>query len=359
MQSLTFVWMLMGFLFPQSAGTQQAAPDMDLRWKAALMTGDDQIPVFDNARKAVKVELLQLGILPGNIRELSMSAAEQVGGTLPSSSNNLQSALQSLAVREGDACIIHLTSHGTTQAFFMRTGPSITPERLNAIVDQGCGNQPTVLLISACYSGVFVHNVMLKPNRIILTAARDDLTSFGCSAENQYTYWDGCLIDYLPKVDNWKSLYVNLRKCVEAKESQSRYMASYPQAYFGNQVENLKIPAVSIAGLSPGSSRCPVSDDDTYGVSAANAIKVGLDASSGPARELQYLNALRGPAGQRMQFRLVGSTMNADKTILDVYELRYDGIEKPIRIHLDEYHFEQPKAPKGFVCAIETGLGKP
>jgi hypothetical protein len=83
---------------------------------------------------------------------------------------------------------------------------------------------------------------MQKPNRIILTAAREDRTSFGCGAENEYTYWDGCLIDSLPASDSWKSLYGNIQQCVQRKESRGRFKPSLPQAYFGPQVSDLKIP---------------------------------------------------------------------------------------------------------------------
>ena len=115
----------------------------------------------------------------------------------------------------------------------MENGPTLTPRRLNAIVEAGCGAQPTVILVSACYSGVFVHDEMLKPNRIILTAAEDDRTSFGCSSESGSTYWDSCLIDNLPKADTWKTLATGVTACVETKERRGRFRPSLPQAYPG------------------------------------------------------------------------------------------------------------------------------
>jgi hypothetical protein len=84
---------------------------------------------------------------------------------------------------------------------------------------------------------------MQRKNRIILTAARQDRTSFGCSTENEYTYWDACLIDSLPKADSWKSLYGTIQQCVQTKESGGHFKPSLPQAYFGEQVKDLKIPA--------------------------------------------------------------------------------------------------------------------
>jgi hypothetical protein len=136
-----------------------------------------------------------------------------------------------------------MTSHGSPKGFYLRRGASITPAALNTILDQTCGAQPTVVLVSACYSGIFVQPDMLKPNRIILTAARSDRTSFGCSAEENYTYWDGCLINSLPTAQTWKSLYGAINQCVTAKESKGKYRSSLPQAYFGEQVAELRIPS--------------------------------------------------------------------------------------------------------------------
>ena len=220
-----------------------------LTWKAVLMTGDDSIDTFDNARKALKNEFLQMGVLPGNIKELSMNPIERKNVSLPSSAGNLAEALGELSVGEKDACLIHMTSHGSPQGFYLRNASPMTPEMLNRILDRACGDRPTVVLVSACYSGVFARPSMQKKNRIILTAARQDRTSFGCSAENQYTYWDSCLIDSLPKAESWKSLYGSIQQCIQTKESNGHFKASLPQAYFGEEVSDLTIPKTALKAI--------------------------------------------------------------------------------------------------------------
>src|ERR1700745_512824 len=99
---------------------------------------------------------------------------------------------------------------------------------------------------------------MLKTNRIILTAARRARSSFGCSAENEYTYWDGCLIDSLPKADTWKSVYGAIQQCVQRKESKTPFQPSLPQAYFGAQVSDLKIPSTLSENLVSTKNQFPV-----------------------------------------------------------------------------------------------------
>ena len=252
MRFLTLFLLLISFLkcgsetaFAQALpGSQQASTDRasNLTWKATLMTGDDSVDVFDNARKTLKNEFLQMGVIPANIKELSMNPVERKRGSLPSSAVNLAGALRELSIGDQDACLIHMTSHGSPQGFYLRNASPITPQTLNRILDIACGERPTVVLVSACYSGVFVGPSMQKKNRIILTAARQDRTSFGCSAENQYTYWDSCLIDSLPAAESWKSLYGNIQQCVQTKESQGHFVPSLPQAFFGEQVSDLKIP---------------------------------------------------------------------------------------------------------------------
>jgi hypothetical protein len=262
----TLFFLLIGFLqcgsqavFAQAspAVSQQAPAEAtsNLTWKAALMTGDDSVDTFDNARKTLTTEFLHMGVLPANIKELSMNPRERKHGSMPSSAVNLSGALRDLSVGDQDACLIHMTSHGAPQGFYLRNGGYITPQALNKILDSSCGDRPTVVLISACYSGVFVGPAMQKKNRIILTAARQDRTSFGCSRENEYTYWDSCLIDSLPKSDNWKSLYGNIQQCVETKEGHGHFKPSLPQAFFGEDVADLKIPKTITSVLNVPANR--------------------------------------------------------------------------------------------------------
>ena len=355
MTSFLFLASLIVAFSGQGAPAPPSQP-MPLVWKAVVMTGDDRIAAFDNARKAVQDELMQLGVARENIRTLSASRGEQNDEVRASSGPNLLHALRELNVGDGDACFVHVTSHGSTTGLMVRYSPPLTPAELDAIVGIGCGAHPTVLMVSACYSGVFLTPQMRKPNRVVLTAAREDRTSFGCSPESTYTYWDSSLIDNLTKADDWKGLYRSVTDCVEQKERGTRFVPSKPQAFFGDEVASLKIPAPVASGPGTLTSRCDVADDDTYGFSAGNAIKVGFDAFTGPARETKYLAALRGPTGERVKYRRIGSTIGADRTILDVYELTYDGQQSPARLFLDEYHFEVPKAPKGLVCGVEIGL---
>src|SRR5690606_28437370 len=131
---------------------------------------------------------------------------------------NLRAALGALDVGPGDACIVHMSSHGTRRGFQLGPRVTLTPRQLDAALDETCGRAPTVLLISACLPGVFTGPAMRQPNRVILTAARRDRTSFGCSAELELNYWDGCVLEHLPGASSWRGLHERVRACIARKE---------------------------------------------------------------------------------------------------------------------------------------------
>lgn len=212
-------------------------------WKALLMTGDNSITAFDNARKKIKSQMMERGIVSTNIKELSMMASEQNADVMASSEENLRTALMANKPGAGEGCLIHMTSHGSKTGFVLKGKPTLTPDKLNQLLDESCGTQPTVLLVSACYSGVFINATTSKPNRIILTAARKDRTSFGCSSENEYTYWDSCLISLFPTATSWTELHDKMDKCIEEKESGQNFDRSFPQAFFGADTTALGMPS--------------------------------------------------------------------------------------------------------------------
>ena len=106
---------------------------------------------------------------------------------------------------------------------------------------------------------------------------------------------------------------------------------------------------------------CPVADNDTYGYTRDQPVQVGGGAMYAAARERRYLDNLRGPEGQLLQYKRRGSgpASTNSTTILDIYEITYEGLEKPVTLYLDAYHFNPPRAPRGFSCATAFNVGAP
>jgi hypothetical protein len=114
--------------------------------------------------------------------------------------------------------------------------------------------------------------------------------------------------------------------------------------------------------LQPPSSSCEVSDEPAYATTTGHPVQVGGGALYVASRERRYLDTLRGPNGESVQYKRTGSLPPAadGRTILDAYEITYPGLDKPATIYLDAYHYDDAlKAPKGFVCAVPIGLAPP
>jgi hypothetical protein len=110
-------------------------------------------------------------------------------------------------------------------------------------------------------------------------------------------------------------------------------------------------------GLDASTSKCDISDDAAYGVSREKPILVGGGTANGPSREVRYLSALRGAAGEGLHFRRQGSGFGPDQTILDAYDVQ-EG-DKHLTLYMDEYRWAAPRAPAGLTCAAPFGLARP
>lgn len=235
-------------LWPTLPSGNQNQQSSGFNWKLLLMASDQGnkgawIPAFDNARNTLREFFVSRGISVSNIRQLSLKPQHQNQQVQAASVQSFTTSLSSLNAANGnDACLVFLTSHGSRDGFNIGSS-RLSPSAFGSALDKGCGSRPTVVLVSACYSGLYAldSSNLKKPNRVILTAARSDRTSFGCSPENQYTYWDGCLIEHLPKSSTFKDLAGRIQACINRKES-GMPTPSMPQTFIGSDVENLKIP---------------------------------------------------------------------------------------------------------------------
>ena len=213
------------------------------RWQVVLAAGDDAEPVFDNAARALGQRLAAAGVPAANIHRLSASGAEVGAAVEPALANVLLQRIGTLPARPGDRCLIFLTSHGERGAglWLARSNTAVSPDQLAQALSRGCAAVPTVVVVSACYSGGFATGKMAKPNRIVLTAARNDRPSFGCQVHRVYNFFDECLLGALPKSATWRAVADGSRECVHRMERALGERPSEPQAYFGTVVANLDV----------------------------------------------------------------------------------------------------------------------
>ena len=63
------------------------------------------------------------------------------------------------------------------------------------------------------------HEFRDAQNRMILTAARPDRTSFGCGEANTYTFFDQCFLESVPQSRDFPMLAVKVQACVAQREA--------------------------------------------------------------------------------------------------------------------------------------------
>lgn len=208
-------------------------------WAAVVVAGDWRSgegvpsPTFDNARRDLSAAFVRAGFSPANIRQFSAgpgpdSAAEA------SRFGNVASTLGRLLTRAGEGCLVYITSHGSEDGVLMGRD-LIPPWAMAQLLDSTCAGRPTVVVISACHSGVFLP-ALSAPNRLVVAAARADRSSFGCSEDDRYPYFDACTLQNLPSAGNFPALAEAARVCVSRREQAEDFPPSLPQISLGSSV---------------------------------------------------------------------------------------------------------------------------
>lgn len=157
---------------------------------------------------------------------------------------NLQRTLDTIGHRmnpEQDILFLYLTSHGSRDAELAVALDDIsfsdfTAPRLAQIL-QRSGIRWKVIVVSACYSGSFL-NSLKDDHTLVLTAARADRTSFGCSDDADFTYFGRA---YLEQALNHSTSFVaafdEARTLVRTWEQRDHLTPSEPQMAKGALIE--------------------------------------------------------------------------------------------------------------------------
>jgi hypothetical protein len=224
-----------GFLF--SLPAYAAGPFSD--WAAVVVAGDwhahDGTPseVFDNARHDVSADLIAIGFPPDNVEQFSVRPDNYPSQhPLNSDPQSISNSLWDLSNRTNAGCLIYFTSHGSPSGIVLGD-TTYSPDTFAKVLGNSCADRPTVVIVSACFSGVFVP-ALEAPNRMILTAARPDRTSFGCGQANRYTFFDQCVLESWSGTGDFPSLGHAVQACVAAREKKERVApSSEPQLWVG------------------------------------------------------------------------------------------------------------------------------
>lgn len=135
-----------------------------------------------------------------------------------------------------DVLVLYTTSHGNELGLAYHYGDTgygiLSPARLKAALEEA-GIARRVLILSACYSGVFIP-VLASPDSAILTAAASTRTSFGCVAENDWTFFGDALINRALRQPVALDEAARIAgRSVAQWETSARFLASLPQVSIG------------------------------------------------------------------------------------------------------------------------------
>jgi hypothetical protein len=219
---------------PATAG---AGPFAD--WTAVVVAGDYQAheggatEAFDNARRDVAKTLVTLGFDKGAVRQFSVRPQRYpIEAPGRADVKSLHEALTTRARTAKAGCLFYISTHGSPEGVILGK-TLLRPHRLAAMLDDACPERPSVVVISACFSGVFIPPLQ-KNDRLILTAARPDRASFGCGESDKYPYFDDCFLSSAPQAKDFAALGAGVQGCVARKEKETgAEPASEPQVWVG------------------------------------------------------------------------------------------------------------------------------
>ncbi|NQE60496.1 C13 family peptidase [Caulobacter sp. RHG1] len=208
-------------------------------WTALVVAGDYQAheggdtEAFDNARRDVARTLVDLGFDKSAIRQFSVRPQRYPIETPGrADAKTLREAMLAGAQAAKAGCLFYISTHGSPEGVILGKA-MLRPHRLAAMLDEACPNRPSVVVISACFSGVFIAPLQ-KNNRLILTAARPDRASFGCGESDKYPYFDDCFLSSAPQAKDFAALGAGVQACVARKEKETgAEPASEPQVWVG------------------------------------------------------------------------------------------------------------------------------
>lgn len=174
---------------------------------------------------------------------LLINDRERMGDTVMASRTSIESALWALSQAmnpDEDVLLLYFTSHGSETHDLMldQEGlllPDLPAQTLQQLLDQS-GIRWQVVIVSACFSGGVVP-LLQSPDRLVMTSAAADRSSFGCSDDAELTYFGRALFEQaFPASVDWPVMFETAQHWIEQKESAEGVKSSQPQLAVGDRI---------------------------------------------------------------------------------------------------------------------------
>jgi len=196
--------------------------------------------VFRNeATAAAQVVAGRFGSGPVNVQYNSKKGG---GATIEALAASLQAAANGMDA-ENDVLFLILTSHGSRDGLAVKAGrltQTLTPSSLADMLAR-TSVRHKVVVISACYSGVFIPR-LANPDVLVITAADANHPSFGCEDKAKWTYFGDAFFNVaLRRAKSLKEAFVAARALVRKRELREHFEPSNPLMAGGANVQPLLI----------------------------------------------------------------------------------------------------------------------
>jgi len=145
---------------------------------------------------------------------------------------------------ESDILFVILTSHGSPGGLAVTAGrrlaETLKPSKLAEMLKR-TGVRYKVVIISACYSGVFIPP-LANADTLVITAADASHASFGCEDKAKWTYFGDAFFNVaLRRATTLKDAFLVARSLVLKRELRQGFDPSHPQMAGGANVEPLLV----------------------------------------------------------------------------------------------------------------------
>jgi hypothetical protein len=145
--------------------------------------------------------------------------------------------------RESDILFLILTSHGSPDGLAVvagRLAETLKPSNLAEMLGRTAVRNK-VVIISACYSGVFIPR-LANDDTLVITAADANHPSFGCEDKAKWTYFGDAFFNAaLRRANNLKDAFLLARSLVLRRELREGFEPSHPQMAGGGKVAPLLV----------------------------------------------------------------------------------------------------------------------
>jgi Peptidase C13 family len=183
-------------------------------------------------------------------RSIALASSETALEELPiASATNLARALARVGEAmnaDEDVLFLYLTAHGDREHRLSAFQPPLELARLTptalARMLQDSGVKWRVIVVSACYAGGFIEPLR-DANSVVIAAAAQDRTSFGCEAGRDFTYFgEAYFRDALARTRSFTAAFELAKDSVAKKEAAEKLTPSLPQIWVGAEIgRKLKI----------------------------------------------------------------------------------------------------------------------